>query len=63
MSSFCIIVYLHVAVETTEQLIAAMEAKKWFPFALLSSTKLFRTAVDSVFKVFKSSCKVTDIKF
>jgi len=28
MSSFCIIVYLHVAVETTEQLIAAMEAKQ-----------------------------------
>ena len=28
MSSICIIVYLHVAVKTTEQLIAAMEAQE-----------------------------------
>jgi len=52
MSSFVFLftfIWLH---KTTEQLTAAMEAQQRFPFTLLSSSKLFLTAVKNVFLSF-----------
>jgi hypothetical protein len=47
MRSFCI-VGLHVAVNSTVLFSDAMESQQWVPFALLSSYKIFRTAVKNM---------------
>jgi hypothetical protein len=40
--------------------IVAMETQQWRPFALLSTYKIFLSAVNSI-KVLSSSCRVLDI--
>jgi len=59
MRSFCI-VDLHVAVNSKKSLSDAMETQQWFPFALLSSCKIFRTVVKNI-NLFRSPGLMPDI--
>ena len=45
--SLVIVVGVYVAVNNIKMLCAAMETQQWIPFALLSSYKSFRTAVNN----------------
>jgi hypothetical protein len=54
--SFCIVVYLHVAVSNIKLFSIAMEMQQWVPLALLSSYKHFNNM-----NVLRSSCKAPDI--
>jgi hypothetical protein len=56
----CIVVDKHVAVNNIQPFHVAMERQEWFLFALLSSYKIFRTAVNNI-NVLRSSCKGPDI--
>jgi hypothetical protein len=57
--SFLCIVDLNVPVNDIVSKSVAIEGQRYVSFALLSSYKIFRTAVNIT--VIKSSCKVTDI--
>jgi hypothetical protein len=59
MRSLCIVVTLHVAVNSIKPFGIAMETHNCVPFAPLSSYKILRTAVDNI-KVLMSSCTVLD---
>jgi hypothetical protein len=59
MGFLCIVVDLNVAVNNIKWLSVAMERQKYVSFALLSSYKIFRTALNIT--VIKLPSKVTDI--
>ena len=59
MGYFCI-GDLHVAVNSTKAFSDAMETQQWVPFALLSSYKIFRTAVKNI-NLLRSSGIMPDI--
>ena len=60
MRSVCIVVDLHVSVTSMKPFSVAMEKQQWVPFALLSSYKIFRTALN-IINVLTSSRSVSDI--
>jgi hypothetical protein len=60
MLLICIVVDFHVSVNNIKPLSFAMKTQQWVFFALLSSYKIFRTAVNNT-KVLRSSCKLPDI--
>jgi len=59
MGSLCVVTGLHVAVNNTNPLSVVMERQERFPFAQMSSYKIFRSVVDNT-NVLRSSCKVHD---
>ena len=59
MGYFCIS-DLHVAVNSKKSFNDAMETQQWVPFALLSSYKIFRTAVKNI-NLLRSSGVMPDI--
>jgi hypothetical protein len=60
MHSLYIVIDLHAAVNNIKPLSVAMEVQEWVLFVLLSSYKIFLTAVDTI-NVLRYSCKVSDI--
>jgi hypothetical protein len=60
MPFICIVVDFHVSVNNIKALSVAMKTQQCVFFALLSSYKIFRTAVNNI-KVLRSSCKLLDI--
>jgi hypothetical protein len=50
---------LHVAVNNLKVFSVVMKMQQWVSFALLSSYKIFRTAVNNI-NLLRSSCKVPD---
>jgi len=60
MPFICTVVDFHVSVNNIKPLSVAMQTQQWVIFALLSSYKIFRTAVNNI-KVLKSSYKLLDI--
>jgi len=58
MPSICIVVDLNLAFNHTKSLSVAMEMQQWFPFAVLQSYKILRTAVNNT-KVITFSYKIT----
>jgi hypothetical protein len=55
-----IVLDLHLAVNSMSVFSVATEMQQWVPFALLSSYKIFCTAVNNI-NVLRSSCKGPDI--
>ena len=57
--SLCILTYRHVAGQQYKT-VQHWHCATWVPFALLSSYRMFRTALNNI-NVIRSSCKVPDI--
>jgi hypothetical protein len=56
---FIFFAHLHVTVKNNELSSVATETQQWVPFALLSSYKICRTAVNNI-NVLRSSYKLPD---
>jgi hypothetical protein len=62
VAEYILIVFdLHLAVTSVNVFIVATEVQHWVPLALLSSYKMFCTAVDNVNVLRSWTCKGTDI--
>jgi hypothetical protein len=60
VKEFILIVFgVHLAVSNIKVFNVATKMQHWFAFALLSSYKIFCTAVNNI-RVFRSSCKGPD---
>ena len=60
MTTLCIVFDLHVAANNVKPLSVAMKTQEWVPIALLSTNKVFHSAVSGL-NMLRSSCQLPDI--